>query len=47
MLSGARISKDSILNSKISFVEGENGTRTRECSIKLLLATSLWTSLKL
>jgi hypothetical protein len=32
--------QDSILNSKISIVEGENGTSTRECPIKLFLASS-------
>ena len=38
MLSGAKF-QDNILNGKISFVEGENGTHMRECPIKLLLAT--------
>jgi hypothetical protein len=38
--------QDSIINGKISFVEGENGTHTRECPIKLLLATSPCASLK-
>ncbi len=38
--------QDSILNGKISFVEEENETRTREWPIKLLLATFPCLSLK-
>jgi hypothetical protein len=37
---GNREFPDGILNSKISFVEGENRICTRECPIKLFLATS-------